>query len=158
MNSGNLTRDGFLAKLVKKSGYPIPLNELKTACPRVILDADYGSCGQVIELECCYNIQFTGIDFDRLDFSFCGRNDDEGEEWKSDISGFVIAVCAPEARGELLAVQSQLADHCDFSLPDHMQIRKIPLRQIPFRNRADLSRFTAPDWEEIRRRYPEVKL
>ena len=87
LNGGNLTRDEFLEKLVEKSGYPIPLEELKTAFPWVMLDIDHCSYGQVIELECGYNIQFTEIDFDGLDFSFYGEgdddfdsNDDEAEE------------------------------------------------------------------------------
>ena len=55
--------------------------------PFVGIDIDHCSYGQVIELECGYNIQFTEIDFDGLDFSFYGEgdddfgsNDDEAEE------------------------------------------------------------------------------
>ena len=75
LNGGNLTWNEFLEKVVEKSGYPIPSDELETACPWVMLDADYCSYGQVIELECGYNIQLIGIDFDGLDFSFSSGDD-----------------------------------------------------------------------------------
>lgn len=78
-NGGNLTRDEFLEKLAEESGYPILSEELKTAFPRVKPDIDRCSYGQVIELECSCNIQFTGIDSDGLDFSFCGEKDDDFE-------------------------------------------------------------------------------
>ena len=60
--------------------------------------------------------------------------------------------------GILLAAQPQFAGHCDFSLLDRTQIRKILLRQIQFRDRADLSKLTASDREKIRKRYPEMEL
>ena len=64
----------------------------------------------------------------------------------------------PRSRGKRLAVQSQMSDHCDFSSLDRTQNRKILLHQIHFCNRAVLSKFTASDRDESRKRYPEVKV